>query len=54
MDSKAIDKGLSNVRDGDQARDKLTPRYTSQLLRVIKSVAEYVDRQYSELIRLRT
>lgn len=54
VNSKAIDKGLKNVREGDQARDKLTPRYTSQLLTVIKSVAESVDRQYSQLKQHRT
>lgn len=54
VDSKAIDNGLKNVREGDQARDKLTPHYTSQLLTVTKSVAESVDRQYLQLMRLET
>jgi len=54
VDSKAMANGLKNVKEGDQARNKLTPSYTSDLLTVIKSVAESVDRQYSELQRLGT
>lgn len=45
----AIDQGLKNVTEGQQAHDKLTPRYTLQLLRFIESVAESVDRQCSQL-----
>jgi len=54
VDSKAIENGLKNVREGDQARDKLSPHYTSRLLRVIKSVAGSVDGQYSQLRQLGT
>ncbi len=48
VDIKAIRNGLTNAREGDRAKDKLTPLYTSDLLRAIRSVAESVDRQYSD------
>jgi hypothetical protein len=46
VDRVAIDGKLMGVVEGDQARDKLTPDYTSNLLGMIKSVAESVEKQY--------